>query len=89
MHNAIMNARVKIKQNAEQGCRTLLLCFYAGRGYSTSIGTAVYLNSNSRDYNLYSLQDRLESCVRLNGAYVISLFACSRKKKPELSEETK
>ena len=32
MHNAIMDAKDKIRMNAEHGRRTLLLCFYAGHG---------------------------------------------------------
>ena len=32
MTTALEQTKEKIKQNAEQGCRTLLICFYAGHG---------------------------------------------------------
>ena len=39
-------ALCKIRQNTEQGRRTLLLCFYAGHGCNDENSTVAYLNSN-------------------------------------------
>ena len=52
MHDAISegpnSARIKIKQNASQGRRTLLLCFYVGHGATQNYSTYVLLNCNQR-----------------------------------------
>ena len=42
------SAMYKIRQNASQGCRTLLLCFYAGHGANKNSETHALLNSNIR-----------------------------------------
>ena len=72
------SAYVKIQQNARQGRRTLLLCFYAGHGATKNSKTYALLNSNERvnGENQYSLE------AMENGAYVINLFACSRMEMP-------
>ena len=49
MEEPVQGARDKIIQNAEQGRRTLLLCFYAGHGCTFKGETRVLLNSNQRD----------------------------------------
>ena len=49
MHEATIDGPTeKIRQNASQGRRTLLLCFYAGRGATLSRKTTALLNSNER-----------------------------------------
>ena len=67
MNNAIYegdnSAFDKIEQNAEQGRRTLLLCFYAGHGASENNRTKALFNSNDRDINRYDLEDALGCCA--------------------------
>ena len=78
---------MKIAQNAEQGRRTLLICFYAGHGATKDNTTYALLNSNRRGRlagcNQYNLEEMLNQCVKEKGGYVISLLACDRLKLPE------
>ena len=81
------SARAKIRQNAREGRRTLLICFYAGHGATTGIMTSALFNSNSRNRgNQYPILVDLGDCAKEKGAYVISLLACSRKSLPEEEE---
>ena len=77
------NVEWKITQNAEQGRRTLLLCFYAGHGVTDDNELNVLCNSNERagEYE-YIMESVLNACIEVNGVYVIGLFACGREQKP-------
>ena len=48
MYDAIIDARKKTERNAEDGRRTLLLCFYAGHGATVNSETYALFNSNDR-----------------------------------------
>ena len=48
MADAIIRAISKIQENAMQGRKTLLLCFYAGNGATEKSTTIALLNSNKR-----------------------------------------
>ena len=88
MYDAIIDARKKTERNAEDGRRTLLLCFYAGHGATVNSETYALFNSNDRVLdNQFSLEYMLGRSTELNGAYVISLFACDRYPMPEEEEE--
>ena len=85
----------KIFENAEQGRRTLLLCFYAGHGaiqeQSNYKYTWALFNSNvgerSQGGNQFNLEGEMDDYARRKGTYIISLFACSREAMPEKEEE--
>ena len=89
------SAKAKIEQNAEQGRRTLVLCFYAGHAATVDSKTSALLNSNQRDDheaafsnydeggNQFDLELLLGACIKQKGAYVISLLACDRIPMPE------
>ena len=68
MWYAINDAIDKIKENAEQGHRTLLLCFYAGHAGTEGGTTWALVNSNQRGYedggNLYGLEVYLNECAK-------------------------
>ena len=53
------STRDKIRQNAEQGRRTLLLCFYAGHGATKYTKTWALFNSNNRNNNQNELEGYL------------------------------
>ena len=63
--DAIFDSTIgKIRQNTQQGRRTLLLCFYAGHGANHDNSKYALLNSNLRleDYgNQYDLEHALGS----------------------------
>ena len=67
MQDAIEEAEDKIRENARQGRRTLLLCFYAGHGGTDGGTTEALLNSNQRGYwpggNQFDLETYLNSCA--------------------------
>ena len=82
MGSALMEVVAKIKQNASQGRRTLLLCFYAGHGATKEGITWALFNSNLKfelplEYGLRYILAREKGC------YLISFFACGRIKMPE------
>ena len=91
MASAICEIWDKIEQNAIQGRRTLLLCFYAGHAATRDSYTWALFNSNKRGDESGGNQEGLECWLHetalLKGAYVIGLLACSRMKMPE--EEAK
>ena len=94
MNRVIEDTKVRIRQNAQQGQRTLLLCFYAGHGVQYNNKTRVLFNSNQRGLehggNQYWLESELRICAREAGLYVIKLFACDRTRLPEeVNEEVK
>ena len=67
MVGAIRGAKDKIENNALQGRRTLLLCFYAGHG-ATDLGTTnALVNSNQRGDkeggNQFDLERYLNICA--------------------------
>ena len=78
MHRAISEVLDWIPQNAREGRRTLMLCFYAGRGATKNSQTCALFNSNDRDDNEFGLEFGLGFCAKEKGAYVINLFACGR-----------
>ena len=84
MYDAMRKAMIKIRQNAQQGHRTLLVCFYAGHGATVLYKTEALLNSNQQgnDRKQYELEYELRECAKLNGVYVIGLFACDRAPMP-------
>ena len=83
--NGDNSARAKIEQNSRQGRKTLLLCFYAGRGVTFEYSTRALLNTNQREGMRYqcALEHYLSECAKEKGAYVISLLACDRIVMPE------
>ena len=91
MYDAIEEAYEKIKQNARQGRRTLLLFFYAGHGYMCRNSTFALLNSNQAGQgdggNEVELEDKLRLHAREKGAYVISLIACNRSLDEDYEED--
>ena len=92
MHSAIQEAKRKIRQNASQGRRTLLLSFYAGHGATKNNETYALFNSNERQGyeeggNQLNLESYLRHCAAEKGAYVINLLACGRENMPEEESE--
>ena len=74
MHTAIMKAKDKIEQNAQQGRRTLLLCYFAGHGATYENSTNVLINTNQRgeEVHQYDLEGWLSlTCAKVKGSYVI------------------
>ena len=56
MRSALMEARDKMMKSKAEGRRTLLICFYAGRGGKNERGEkCVLLNSNVRGENEFEL----------------------------------
>ena len=73
----------KVIDNSRQGRRTLLLCFYAGHGATKNGKTRALLNHNKINAFLitggqFDLEEKLDDCAKLKGAYVISLLVCDR-----------
>ena len=87
----MMESADKIGENARQGRRTLLLCFYAGHAVTDQGYTNALFNSNQRGEKVGGNHCPLEGWLkaisnRIKGAYapyIISLFACDRNKMPE------
>ena len=88
MYDAMRGAIIKIKQNALQGKRTLLVCFYAGHGATVLYKTEALLNSNLQggDRNQFELEFKLREYAKLKGVYVIGVFACDRAPMPNIAK---
>ena len=76
MYDAITKTSDKIKQNALEGRRTLLLWFYAGHGVTIDGETYALLNSNRRpEYGWYGYYKSLDLTsldgANTEGAYII------------------
>ena len=73
-----------VKENSEQGLRTLFLCFYAGHAEHGDEGTNAYLNCGPRDGSHgCELVAELAAAADHKGSYLIALMACDSSRRPQ------
>ena len=85
MGSALGEAGRTVRENSEQGRRTLFLCFYAGHAEYDQDGTQAYLNcgplGKSHGYELVAELGAIADHHK--GSYLIALMACDCSRRPK------